>query len=125
MAETNDGAALAVSLAYFEAWTTKTFDDAIAYVDQSIVCDAPSGRLEGLDAFRSFMEPFTKILTRSELIAAFGDDATAVLMYDTDTIPVKDAPGAEYHEVRNGKISYLRIIFDRLPFEEARRASSP
>lgn len=125
MAETSDGAALAVSRAYHEAWTTKTFDDAVAFVDPAIVCDAPAGRLEGLDAFRAFMEPFTKILTRSELVAAFGDDARAVLVYDTDTIPVRDAPGAEYHEVRDGRISYLRIIFDRLPFEEARRASAP
>jgi hypothetical protein len=54
-------------------------------------------------------------------IAAFGDDETAVLMYDTDTVPVKDAPGAECLTVRDGKISHLRIIFDRLPFEQARR----
>ena len=123
MAAAKDGAALAVSRAYYEAWTTTSFADAIAYLDASIVCDTPAGRLEGLDAFRAFMEPFTKILTRSELVAAFGDDATAVLVYDTDTVPVKDAPGAEYHEVRNGKISYLRIIFDRAPFDAARRAA--
>lgn len=67
------------------------------------------------------MGPFTQILTSSKLIAAFGDDETAVLMYDTGTVPVKDAPGAECLTVRDGKISHLRIIFDRLPFEQARR----
>jgi hypothetical protein len=123
MAEKNGGSALDVSLAYFEAWTTATFDDALKYVDESITCDAPAGRLEGLDAFRGFMEPFTKILIRSELIAAFGDGDTALLMYDTDTVPVKNAPGAEYHQVRNGMITYLRIIFDRAPFDAARQAS--
>jgi len=46
-----------------------------------------------------------------------------LLMYDTDTVPVKNAPGAEYHQVRNGRITYLRIIFDRAPFDAARQAS--
>jgi hypothetical protein len=123
MTQNHGGSALEVSLAYYEAWTTATFNEALTHIDQSIVCDAPSGRLEGVDAFREFMEPFTKILTRSELIAAFGDDSTAVLMYDTDTVPVKNAPGAEYHKVRDGTITYIRIIFDRAPFDAARQAS--
>jgi hypothetical protein len=123
MAQELGRSALEVSLAYYEAWTTATFEDALTHVDESIVCDAPAGRLEGVQAFRGFMEPFTKILTRSELIAAFGDDKTAVLVYDTDTMPVKNAPGAEYHKVTDGKITYIRIIFDRTPFDAARQAS--
>src|SRR5262249_28226181 len=63
------------------------------------------------------------ILTGSKLIAAFGDQERAVVMYDTDTAPVNDAPGAECVTVRDGKITNMRIIFDRLPFEEARRAA--
>ena len=68
------------------------------------------------------MEPFTRMLTRAELIAAFGDDTTALLMYDTDTVPVQHAPGAEFHVVREGKIADIRIIVDRMPFEAARQA---
>jgi hypothetical protein len=48
---------------------------------------------------------------------AFGDDEKAVLMYDTDTVPVKDAPGAERLTVWDGKTKYMRIVFDRLTFE--------
>ena len=43
-------------------------------------------------------------------------------MYDTQTVPVKDAPGAECVTVADGKITHMRIIFDRLPFETARAA---
>ena len=93
------------------------------YFDVAVVCDAPAGRLEGITAFRRFMEPFTRILTRSELIASFGDESTSLLLYDTDTVPVNNAPGAEYHIVREGKITYIRIIFDRAPFEAARQAA--
>ncbi|MGH3928614.1 MAG: nuclear transport factor 2 family protein [Pseudonocardiaceae bacterium] len=97
---------------------------AMTHIAEDIVCQAPAGRLEGAEAFRGFMGPFSQILTMSSLIAAFGDDTTAALMYDTDTVPVPDAPGAECLTVRNGKISHLRIIFERVPFEAARHAAA-
>ena len=67
------------------------------------------------------MGPFVQILRRAELLAAFGDEQTAVVVYDTETVPVKSAPGAECVTVRDGRITYSRFIFDRLPFEQARR----
>jgi hypothetical protein len=121
---TNDSPALATALAYFRAWTGGDFDAAMAYIDDDIVCQAPAGRLEGAEAFRDFMGPFSQIVTRAELIAGFGDNSTAVLMYDTDTRPVKDAPGAECHTVVDGRIVHIRIIFDRQPFTEARQAAA-
>jgi len=124
MTHTNT-AALDTALAYHRAWTSHDFEQAMTYIADDIVCQAPAGRLAGAEAFRGFMGPFTHILTRSNLIAAFGDDTTALLMYDTDTLPVQDAPGAECLTVRDGKIVHMRIIFDRLPFEAARRAPRP
>jgi ketosteroid isomerase-like protein len=117
-------AALDTALAYYRAWTSHDFDKAMTYVDEDIVCHAPAGRLDGAAAFRGFMGPFVQIVTSSSLIAAFGDDKKAVVMYDTGTVPVKDAPGAECVTVRDGKITHMRIIFDRLPFDEARRAAA-
>lgn len=99
--------------------------DAMTYIADDIVCQAPAGRLEGAPAFRAFMEPFTQIVTRSELVAAFGDHTTAVVIYDTDTVPVSDAPGAECLTVTNDKITHMRIIFDRAPFDAARQAARP
>jgi hypothetical protein len=117
-----DGAALRVAKEYFEAWTSGDFDSAAGHIDDAIVCDAPAGRIEGATAFRQFMEPFTRIVTYSQLVAAYGDDEQALVLYDTDTVPVKNAPGAEYTKVGGGKVIYMRIIFDRLPFEQARQA---
>jgi len=116
--------ALQTALAYFHAWTGHDIDAAMTYIAGDIVCQAPLGRLEGAEAFRGFMGPFVQILTRSSLIAAFGDEEKAVVMYDTDTVPVADAPGAECVTVKDGKITRMRIIFDRLPFDEARKAAS-
>lgn len=115
--------ALQTWLAYYRAWTSHDMDKAMTYIADDIVCDAPAGRLEGADAFRAFMGPFTQILKSSTLIAAFGDDTTALAMYDTETMPVSSAPGAECVTVTEGKITRSWFIFDRAPFDAARQAS--
>jgi len=115
--------ALRTALAYYQAWTDHDLDKAMSYVADNIVCDAPAGRLEGAAAYRAFMVPFVQILRSSKLIAAFGDEQTALVMYDTETVPVPSAPGAECVTVTDGKITYSRFIFDRAPFEAARPVS--
>jgi len=116
--------AVDVALAYYRAWTSKDLDTAMSFIAEEIVCDAPAGRIDGAQAYRAFMAPFVEILVSSNVIAAFGDERTALMMYATETIPVKHAPGAECVTVRDGKIVYSRFIFDRAPFEAARRATS-
>jgi ketosteroid isomerase-like protein len=116
--------ALRTALAYFHAWTSHDLDQAMEYIAEDIVCDAPAGRLEGRQAYLGFMRPFVQILTGSELIAAFGDEKTAVVVYETTTVPVASAPAAECVTVADGKITCSRFIFDRAPFDAARRAAS-
>jgi len=118
------GAALDVALAYHRACTSGDFEQAMRYVADDVVCLAPSGRHEGAEAFRAFMGPFAAGLTRAELLAAFGDEETALVMYDSDTTLVRGAPGAECVRVREGRIVEMRIVFDRVPFEAARRAAA-
>jgi hypothetical protein len=116
--------ALRTALAYYQAWTSHDLDKAMSYIADDIVCDAPAGRLEGAAAYRAFMGPFVQILTGSKLIGAFGDDTTALIMYDTETVPVKSAPGAECVTVTDGTITYSRFIFDRAPFDAARQTAT-
>jgi ketosteroid isomerase-like protein len=116
--------ALRTALAYFQAWTSRDIDKAMSYIADDVVCDAPAGRLEGADAYRGFLGPFVQILTGATMIAAFGDDETALVMYDTQTVPVKSAPGAECVTVKDGKIIRSRFVFDRAPFDAARNAGS-
>jgi hypothetical protein len=96
----------------------------MSYIADDIVCDAPAGRVHGAGAYRDFMGPFLQILTGSELIAAYGDEKTALVMYDTQTVPVRSAPGAECLTVAGGKITRSRFVFDRAPFDAARRNAS-
>jgi hypothetical protein len=117
-----ESAALRVALAYHRAWTTKDLDLAFSYVAEDIVCDAPAGRLEGRDAYRAFLAPFAGMLISATLIAAFGDETRALMMYDTSSALVASGPGAECLTVTRGRITYNRFIFDRVPFAAARQA---
>ena len=118
------GPALQIALAYYQAWTSRDLDQAMKYISEDIVCDAPAGCIEGAEAYRAFMAPFVEMLTSSHMIAAFGNDETALVMYDTETVPVKSAPGAECVTVKDGKITYSRFVFDRAPFEAARKSAT-
>jgi ketosteroid isomerase-like protein len=116
--------ALSVALAYYHAWTGKDVDGAMTYVADDVLCEAPTGRIQGLEGFRQFMAPFAQMLISSDLIAAFGDDQTAVLMYNPHTTLVQDAPSAERFTVRDGRIVHSLLVFDRTPFDAARRAAT-
>jgi hypothetical protein len=101
--------ALQVALAYYHAWTSKDLDQAMTYIAGDIVCDAPAGRIEGAGAYRAFMAPFVQILVKAELLAAFGNSETAVVVYDTETVPVKSAPGARVRH-RAGQQDHLQPV---------------
>jgi ketosteroid isomerase-like protein len=116
--------ALRTALAYYQAWTSHDLEKAMSYIADDIVLDSPGGRLEGAEAYRGFIGPFLQILTGSKMIAAFGDEETALVMYDTETVPVKSAPGAECVTVKDGKITYSRNVFDSGPILAALGASS-
>jgi hypothetical protein len=111
---------LQVALAYHQAWTGGDLDGALAHLAPDVVCDAPAGRLDGLDAFRGFLGPFLRAFVSATMLGAFGDEEHAVIVYDTVTKLAPSAPAAEYLVVRNGLITYDRFIFDRLPFAAAR-----
>lgn len=112
--------ALDTSLAYYNAWTGGDFQAALGYISPGINCSTPAGAVTGITAFEGFMGPFAASLTSSKLLAAFGDEHTALIMYDAGTVLVGDAPGAELHTVADGRITSIKIIFDRQPFVEAR-----
>ncbi|WP_344832244.1 nuclear transport factor 2 family protein [Actinocorallia longicatena] len=118
------GTALRIALAHHEAWFAKDLDLAMTYVADDIVCDAPAGRLEGAAAYRAFLAPFVQILLGTRMIGAFGDDETALIMYDTETVPVPHAPGAEHLTIAHGKITRNVFLFDRAPFDAARRSAT-
>ncbi len=117
--------AIETSLAYYRHWTSGQSDSAWALLASDVVCDSPGGRLSGREAVTAFMAPFAASLLSSTLLASFGDDEHALLLYDTRNAAVASAPAAELHTVSGGLITRIRIVFDRLPFALARGEVAP
>jgi len=80
----HQGKATQVALAYYKAWASKDLEQTMSFIADEIVCDAPAGRIEGARAYRGFLESFFQLLKHAELIASFGEDETAILLYDND-----------------------------------------
>ena len=81
-------------------------------------CAGPVGPVIGADALRAFMGRFSQLWIRSELIAAFGNTHSAVLIYNTETGPV-NAAAAEYLTVNDNLIVEMTIIYDQASIDGA------
>lgn len=117
MTNTN-GVARRIAQDYFDAMSNKDINRLMALADDDIACFSPLGDLVGIESFRGFSEGFAKMINKLTLIAAFGDDEQAVIVYESDTLPVKSAFVAEHIIAKNGKIVSTRVIYDGTPFAE-------
>lgn len=116
-------AALDVALACHNAWVSGDMDRAFTYFHPNVVCDAPrAGHVEGAEIYRTVLSEFQKLLTGSKVVAAFGDDEHALILFDTHSDLVASSPTVTHVKVADGKIVYVRIIFDQAPWIAARTA---
>jgi limonene-1,2-epoxide hydrolase len=104
---------------YHAAWTGHDLDTAMDMVAETIVCQAPGGQVVGAAAYRGFLGGFMAQLTGFDLVAEFGDDTTAVLVYYPHTQTVQDAATAEWFSIDAGKIARTVLVFDRPSFVAA------
>ena len=122
MTQTNSPA-LQIALAYYDAWRNRDHGTAMNFVADDVVCDTPFGRLDGAAALHQSETEFAPILTGATLIASFGDDTTALLLYHTHTLPVPSVLSAKYFTVNNGKITSIKGLFDTGVFARAQSES--
>lgn len=111
--------ALEVALAYHEAWKNHDHDNgAMAFVTDSVVSETPFGNLEGADALRESEAQFAGMLQGASMVAGYGDETTALLMYYTHTHPVPSVLSAKYFVVEDGKIVQIKSLFDKSVFAQ-------
>lgn len=116
MTETSTRPALATAQAFHQAWTSKNLDEAMTYIADDITVEAPGARIAGAEQYRGFVGQFLPAVTGAKMIAAFGDDTTAVLFYYLNTVPVSAALTAQCFTVKDGKITGILLVFDPTPF---------
>lgn len=110
------GKALTVANTYIKAIAEKDVEGILSVSADDILCTSPLGQIAGTAAFRKFHEGFGRMLKKITVLAAFGDDEQAVIVYRADTHPVPEAITAEQIVVKDGKIVSTRVIYDATPF---------
>ncbi len=109
--------ALDIVLAYQDAWVGRDFQTAAGYVADDVVFVSPGQHITSSTEFMAMLSAFAqRIETRWEKIAAFGDETTALLMYNLFTLDGTAIPCADCFIVRDGQIHNEQLIFDSRPF---------
>ncbi|MGX1319035.1 limonene-1,2-epoxide hydrolase [Bradyrhizobium sp. USDA 377] len=112
----SSGEALQIARTYVEAIARKDVDAIISVSADDLVCTSPIGRITGTQRFREFHGGFARMLQKVTILAIYGDDQQAVVVYNADTHPVANAVVAELLKVQNGKIASTDVIYDAAPF---------
>ena len=112
----NTSPALQVALAYHEAWKNLDHATAMKVVADDVVSETPFGPIKGGAALHKSETQFAGMLTGATMVAAFGDENTALLMYYTHTRPVPSVLSSKYFTVENGKITAIKALFDKSAF---------
>lgn len=120
-----NGKALTIAQAYFDAMANKDVEQIASISAEDVVCISPVGERQGAQAFRGFQEGFASMIKNLTLLAAFGDDDHAVIVYNAETYPVPNAVVAEHVVIKNGKLASTTVIYDGTPFAEYLKTVQP
>ena len=95
---------LAVARAFTEAWTSRDFTTAAGYLADDVVFDGPINHSTGAKAYMEGLTAWAKAVTGMKKLAALGDDAQALIMYEVTTGPFGILTCAEHLTVHDGQI---------------------
>lgn len=112
----NTGKAAEIARTYLNAIINKDVEKVLAISTDDVVCTSPIGQTTGIERFRAFHDGFARMITNLTVLAVYGDDKQAVIVYDVETHPVPHAVTAELIKVRDGKLASTDVIYDATPF---------
>ena len=104
----------AIARAFTDAWTSGDFDGAAKYVADNVVFDGPMGHTDGKAAYVEGLRGLSRFVGLSgvNILAAFGDDAQGLIMYELVTDNFGSLLCAKLLTFRDGKIARDRLTFD-------------
>ncbi|WP_171861680.1 nuclear transport factor 2 family protein [Dickeya dadantii] len=108
--------ALDIARTYVAAMAKKDVETIISISAEHVVCTSPIGQITGIERFQAFQEGFARMITNLTVLAVYGDDEQAVVVYDAETHPVPHSVVAELIKVRDGKLASTEMIYDATPF---------
>lgn len=108
--------ALDIARTYVAAMAKKDVETIISISAEHVVCTSPIGQITGIERFQAFQEGFARMITNLTVLAVYGDDEQAVVVYDAETHQVPHSVVAELIKVRDGKLASTEVIYDATPF---------
>lgn len=115
----------AIAGVFTEAWTSHDMETAATYLADDVVFDGPITHTKGKQAYIEALSRFAGAVTGVTILAAFGDETQAIIMYDLATGPFGTLPSAELLTFRDGKIAADRLIFDTYATRMAQAGQTP
>jgi hypothetical protein len=104
-----------IAVAYLEAFGRKDLPAAARYIADDIAFESPRVSLTGAEPYLEAVGDFAQAVLGVEIIAAFGDDERALVLYDMKTGPFGTIRAADYFLVRGGLITSDTLVFDTKP----------
>ena len=109
---------LDIVLNYFNAWTTGRFQEAGAELSESLKIETPINFYPGKKNFMEAVQLTASMVSAVDLLVALSGIEDAVLIYDLTT-PLGKIRIAEYFQVQDDVIVFIRQIHDTAPFRDA------
>jgi hypothetical protein len=103
---------LDIAIAFTEAWTHKDMAGAARYVADDVEFEGPLQQSTGTGPYLKGLTGLARDVTGFRMIAAFGDDHQALLMYDLTTQTFGTLTCAKHLTVHDGKIQRDKLAFD-------------
>ena len=107
----DDGAAEAAGT-YFQAWQARDFARLRAVLADDVDFAGPLGLVTGADECLRSLEGLSRIMTGIEVRKVFTNGPDVLTWYDMATSVAEPVPVANWMQVRDGKITRIRVAFD-------------
>lgn len=104
-----------IAVAYLGAFARHDMATAAHYIADDIVFESPRVTLTGAEPYLAAVGEFAQAVTGVEIIAVFGDEERALVMYDMKTGPFGTIRAADHFVIRAGKIISDLLVFDTHP----------
>jgi hypothetical protein len=99
---------LSIARAYHRGWTTKNFDEAIGLLSGELKVEVPINNYPTRESFAKAVAAFGSMTTHVALLAEFGHDDQAMLLYDMDVEGLGRMRVAEHFTIGDGQITRFR-----------------
>lgn len=106
------GAAVPVAVAFVEAFGKRDLATVTALLHDEVVFESPRTRVTGAAAVAAAIGEFAEVVTGIDVVAAFGDDESAVVCHDMHTGPFGTLRTVDHVTVRGGRVAADTVVFD-------------